>query len=161
MHSEQKYDSTSVIHMPEEEQERLFKKGVELLNAGKTLSALSSFEKASRINGNLSVGSYMAFCIAKERGQLKYAVSMCEENIKKEPANSIHYLNLGRIYLLMKMREKAVLCFREGLHYEPNAQIVDELDRLGTRKKPVIPFLRRSNPLNKYLGILFRKLKLR
>lgn len=161
MDSEQKNDFISVMHVPEEEQETLFRKGVELLKTGKTLSALSLLEKAAKISDNLSISSYIAFCIAKERGQLKYAVSVCEENIKKEPANSLHYLNLGRIYLLMKKKERAVLCFREGLHYEANAQIVDELDSLGTRKKPVIPFLRRSNPLNKYLGIFLRRLKLR
>lgn len=147
--------------MPEEEREKLFKRGVELLNAGETLSALSLFEKVAKISENLSISSYIAFCIAKERGQLKYAVSVCEENIKKEPENSVHYLNLGRVYLLMKQKEKAVSSFREGLHYESNAEIVYELDRLGTRRKPVIPFLRRSNPLNRYLGILFSKLKLR
>lgn len=29
---------------------------------------------------------------------------------------------------------------------------------MGIRAMPVIPFLERSNPINKYLGILFRRI---
>ena len=59
------------------------------------------------------------------------------------------------------MKLDAIKILREGLKHEKNQQIIDELDSLGTRKPPVLFFLRRSNPLNKYLGILLRKLGLR
>jgi hypothetical protein len=83
------------------------------------------------------------------------------EAIKKEPQNSLLYLNLGRIYRLSKRKGDAVKIFREGLKFEVNQQIIDELTKIGIRKRPVIPFLKRSNPLNKYLGVILHKLRLR
>lgn len=143
------------------EAERLYNKGLEALADGDTLYALACFEKALKMEDTPSICSYFAFCIAKERGQPSKAISLCEESIKKEPDNSAHYLNLGRIYLLIDKRADAINIFREGLKYELNSQIVDELNRLGTRKPPVIPFLKRDNPLNKYLGVILKFLRLR
>lgn len=137
----------------------LFKKGLESLAQGNTLSALSCFEKAINIDNSPIISSHYAFCIAKARGQVSKAISLCEEAIKKEPQNSLHYLNLGRIYLITNNKEDAIKTFREGLNYEPNQQIVDELNRFGPRKPPVIPYLKRSNPINKHLGIILRRKK--
>jgi tetratricopeptide (TPR) repeat protein len=141
--------------------ERLFMKGTEALAQDNTLSALSYFEKAMNIEDSLIISSYFAFCIAKERGQLNKAISLCEKAIKKDPENSIHYLNLGKIYLLSNKREDAIKIFSEGLNYEANQKIVDELNKLGTRKFPVMSSLKRSSLLNKYLGIMFDKMRLR
>jgi len=143
------------------EVERLFTKGLEALANGSILSALVFFEKAIKIENNPAIWSYLAFCIAKERGQFSKAISLCEEAIKKEPNNSAHYLNLGRIYLFTYKKAEAINIFREGLNYEANQQIVDELNKLIIRKPPVIPFLKRKNPLNKYLGIILKLLRLR
>jgi len=143
------------------ETKKLFDKGIEALTKGNIIYALSCFEKAIKIEENPLISSFLAFCIAKERGQVQKAISLCEDAIKKEPDNSFHYLNLGKIYLLEKKKAEAINIFRQGLHYEENQQIVDELDKLGTRKPPVIPFLKRNNFVNKYLGIILRRLKLR
>ena len=53
------------------------------------------------------------------------------------------------------------MVFRGGLKYWNNLQIIDELNKLATRKPPVISFLSRNNPINKFLGIIFTKLGLR
>ncbi len=145
--------------MPVKEAEELLKKGSDALAQGNTLFALSCFEKAINIENSPIISSYYAFCIAKARGQINRAISLCEEAIKKEPENSLHYLNLGRIYLITNNREDAIKTFREGLNYEANQQIVDELNRLVIRKPSIIPFLKRSNPINKYLGIILRRQK--
>jgi tetratricopeptide (TPR) repeat protein len=145
--------------VPDTEVEGFFTKGLEALAEGNTLSALSYLEKAINIDNSPVISSHYAFCIAKARGQVSKAVSLCEEAIKKEPKNSLHYLNLGRIYLITNNKEDAIKTFREGLNYEANQQIIDELNRLGPRKSPIIPFLKRSNLINKYLGITLRKEK--
>ncbi len=139
--------------------EGLLKKGLEALAQGDTLSALSYFEKAINIERSPAVCSCYAFCIAKERGQVSNAISLCEEAIQKEPGNSLHYLNLGRIYLIDNNRVEAIKTFRKGLNYEANPLIVDELNRLGPRKSPILPFLKRSNLINRYLGIMLRSKK--
>jgi tetratricopeptide (TPR) repeat protein len=141
------------------DKEGLLKKGLEAIAQGDTLSALSYFEKAINIEKSPAVCSSYAFCIAKERGQVSNAISLCEEAIQKEPGNSLHYLNLGRIYLIDNNRVEAIKTFREGLNYEANPLIVDELNKLGPRKPPIFPFLKRSNPINRYLGIVLRSKK--
>jgi len=62
---------------------------------------------------------------------------------------------------LKRKNEEAVNIFRQGLHYEENQHIADELNKIGTRKPLIIPFLKRSNVINKYLGIILSRLKLR
>ena len=147
--------------MNSSEAEKLFSKGLEFLSEGNTLSALSFFEKSLNIKDNPSVWSYYAFCIAKERGQITKSISLCVDAIKKQPDNSSHYLNLGRIYLFINNKKDAITIFREGLNQQSNQQIIEELNRLMTRKPPVIRFLDRNNPINKYLGRLFKALGLR
>jgi tetratricopeptide (TPR) repeat protein len=147
--------------MIESENVTLIDKGREALAKGDTLSALAFFEKALKMEENPTARSYLAFCMAKERGLLSKGISWCEESLRREPENSVHYLNLGRIYLLMKKREEAIRSFREGLRYGSKEEIADELHRLGIRSSPVLSFLKRSNPLNKYLGIFLRMLRMR
>ncbi len=154
-------DNVTYISNHPKKLERLLEKGVEAISQGKTTSALSYFEKAFNLGNSPVIISYFAFCIAKERGQVSKAISLCSEAIRKDPQNPIHYLNLGRIYLLADIKFDAVKILREGLKYEENQQIIDELNRLGARKPPIFPFLKRSNPLNKCLGLLLKKLRLR
>ncbi|MEW5745153.1 MAG: tetratricopeptide repeat protein [Nitrospirota bacterium] len=143
------------------EAEKLFVKGQSALQRGRTLPALACFEKALELTDTPLYRSYLAYCIAKERGQLKKAVSLCEEAIESEPRNPVHYLNLGRIYLHAKKKEEAVSIFREGLKHEMHEEIIDELQRLVSRKPPVFPFLKRENPINKYIGLVLSTLRLR
>lgn len=70
------------------------------------------------------------------------------------------YLNLGRAYLAAGRKKEAVDAFRQGLLVDKeNADLLWEMQRLGLRKKPPLPFLKRSNPLNKYIGLLLHKLR--
>jgi len=143
------------------EAQHLYEKGICYLSQGNSLAALSCFEHALSKENSPSVWSYYALCIAKERGQIRKAMLLCKDAIELEPGNSVHYLNLGRIYLFTGKKGEAVTIFREGLKRETNEQIIEELNNLETRKPPLIPFLRRENPINKYLGIILRKLRLR
>lgn len=147
------------MHNPEAKS--VFAKGLDALAHDDMLTALASFEKAKHIEDSPVINSYYAFCIAKERGQVSKAILLCEESIQKEPNNSLHYLNLGKIYLIDKSKTEAIRIFREGLNVDANHQIVEELNKLVIRKPPVISFLKRSNPANKYLGIILKKLRLR
>lgn len=147
--------------MPGTEVEKLFANGIEAINSGDMVSALAFFERVISMEDTPVIRSYYAFCIARERGQFKKAISMCEEAMQEEPENPIHYLNLGRVYLISGQRNDALQTLREGLHHGENKDIVDELIKLGMRKPPVIPFFKRENPLNKYLGLVLTRLGLR
>jgi tetratricopeptide (TPR) repeat protein len=147
--------------MPISEPEELFERGVRAVDRGDWLSGLSCFERAIQLESRPVYNSYLAACIARERGQYNKAVILCREAIELEPDNPVHYLNLGRIYLLQGLKNEAMKAFREGLPYDGEERIIGELDSLGTRKRPVIPFLKRNNAVNKYLGMVLNKLKLR
>jgi Flp pilus assembly protein TadD len=148
--------------MSSTEPEQLFANGVKAADKGNWVAALACFEKVVKSGGNPAGSSYLAVCIARERGQFNKADMLCKEALDIEPENPVHYLNLGRIFLLQGRKKEAIQAFREGLRRGGVEQrIIEELNRLGTRKGPVISFLKRDNPINKYLGILLTKLRLR
>ncbi|WP_298435742.1 hypothetical protein [Geobacter sp.] len=147
--------------MPGTDVDALINQGIKAANSGDTVYALECLEQAVKLRSTPRAWSYLAFCLARERQQIDYAVKICEEAIRKDPRSSSHYLNLGRIHLLAGRRTDAIRLFRQGLLYERNVQIEAELRRLGLRKPPVIGFLGREHVLNKYLGIMLTKLRLR
>lgn len=70
----------------------------------------------------------------------------------------VFYLNLGRAYLKAGNKSEAIAAFQDGLKNDPeNHDILWEMKKLGSRKKAAVPFLHRSNPINKYIGMLLGK----
>lgn len=141
--------------------DELFEKGIALLSDNNPLAALAFFEKAYTIKKAPAIQSYLGMCIALERGKITYGLMLCNDAILQESENPVHYLNLGRIYLKAGRRVDAIETFRKGLSFGDNQEIKQILDNLGTRKKPVFPFLPRNNFLNKYAGLMLHRLKLR
>lgn len=142
-----------------ENAKELFEKGLKALEEGRTPSALSFFEKASNLDPSPICQSYLAFCLAKERGQYKKAIALCSEAIENEPERADIHLNMGRIFLLSGNKAEAIKTLREGLGKSKDKRIITELERLGVRKKPAISFLSRKNPVNKYLGLIADRLR--
>ena len=147
--------------MPVTEEEGLFALGTEALIWGNTRTALEQFRKLVAIERLPIYCSNLAFCLAKEKQEFKLAVSLCNEAIKKEPKNSVHFLNLGRVYLQAGQKKDAARFLRMGLRYERNREIIAELEMLGARKSPPLSFLKRENPMNKYLGIILKNVGIR
>jgi len=147
--------------MPMTDEEELFSEGTDDLFWGNTRAALECFRKLVAMERRPVYCSLLGFCLAKEKGDVKLAISLCNEAIRKEPKNSDHYLHLGRVYLLAGFKKEGIRILRMGLRHERNREIVAELERLGTRKAPPLPFLQRGNPLNKYLGIILKKAGIR
>lgn len=72
----------------------------------------------------------------------------------------VFYLNLGRAYLAARNKKAAVEAFHIGLSYDnEHTDLLWEIRKLGIRKKPVVSFLPRSNPINKYIGMMLHKLR--
>jgi tetratricopeptide (TPR) repeat protein len=138
-----------------------FEEGLKALNSGRTGEALDWFAKAVAEEKTPLAVSYLAYCRAKEEGNCKKAIALCMEAIKDEPKNSEIYLNLGRVHLLAGQRKSAIRAFDLGLRYGRSPQIENELALIGRRKSPPLPFLSRSNRLNKFLGKLLKKMGLR
>jgi len=139
----------------------LIENGIAYLNDNNRLAALACFDKAFIIGKSPELLSYLSYCIATERGQIYEALKLCNNALSQETDNPVHYLNLGRIYLHAGKKEEALLILRKGLSFGDNQAIRSILEKIGTRGKPVFPFISRNNFLNKYVGILLHWLKLR
>ncbi|HEU0264320.1 MAG TPA: tetratricopeptide repeat protein [Geobacterales bacterium] len=141
--------------------DHLFQKGMEALAAHQTLAALTWFERAAAVGDSPSVRSCLAYLLARERGQLRKALLLCQGAITQEPHNYLHHLNLGRILLLAGDKSKALVTLRHSMELSPQPDVIAELQRLGVRKPPPFPSLPRNNPLNKFFGLILSRLRLR
>jgi len=114
--------------------------------------------------------SYYGCLLVLVERMYRRGVETCQTAIKKfqatgsyddEKMYAVFYHNLGRAFAASAKRNDAREVLKIGLSYDPgNYDIVKELRRLGTRTiKPPIPFLQRSNPLNKYIGMMLYKKK--
>jgi tetratricopeptide (TPR) repeat protein len=114
--------------------------------------------------------SYYGCLLVLVEKMYRKGIETCQKAIKKLQTNgsfdeealfAVVYHNLGRAYAAAGKRKEALEVLKIGLSYDPgNYDIIKELRRLGMRsKKPPIPFLQRSNPLNKYIGIMLYKKK--
>ena len=78
-----------------------------------------------------------------------------QDSLDKEMLYPLFYLNLGRAFVAASKKKDAIEAFTSGLKYDSsNNDLLKELRSLGSRKKPPVPFLDRSNPINKYIGML-------
>jgi tetratricopeptide (TPR) repeat protein len=147
--------------MSQDEAGELVAKGAEALARDQVYLALVCFERAIRLERTPLICSSLAYCLAKGRGQYREAIELGREAISREPAEPVHYYNLGRVHILAQDRKEAIAVLRQGLQLKMAPEILRELDALGARKPPVFPKLPRSHPLNKLFGRLLSRLGLR
>ena len=145
----------------EGEAEREFELARKALNKEDFEAALAHLEIALELNDNPCWYSYVGYCIAKGRGEFRTGVDLCQMALEMEPENPVHNLNLGKVYLASGNKKKAQLAFRDGLAKGGNEEILRMLVEFGMRNAPVFTSLPRSNPLNKFLGILLHRHALR
>ena len=138
-----------------------FGKGIEALRHNHLFLARTCFEQAAVEGKDPASCSYLAWCRAKTRGEYTEAVALAREALESERENPVHYLNLGRIHLLAGDKERAIEVFRQGIPFDTWGEIARELDQLGSRKPPVIPSLKRSHPINRFLGRILTRIGLR
>jgi tetratricopeptide (TPR) repeat protein len=75
-----------------------------------------------------------------------------------ESTKSVLYLNLGKAYLAAGKRKFAFEAFQKGIQSDKrNTELLSELQKMGIRKLPPLPFLNRSNPVNAFLGKMLHK----
>jgi tetratricopeptide (TPR) repeat protein len=73
---------------------------------------------------------------------------------------SVFYLNLGRAFVAAGRKKDAIDALKKGLKYDSgNIDLKKELQGLGERKQPPVPFLDRTNPINKYIGMILKSEK--
>ncbi len=145
-----------------------FKEFHHLLRRGNPKSALNTLKAAiEKFPADPFILSYYGCLVAIVEDNPKEGIKICKNALQRlncsvpfgnEFFYPVFYLNLGRAYLSDNNKAEAIKSFHEGLKNDPeNHDILWELKKLGTRKKTAIPFLTRSNPINKYIGMLLSK----
>ena len=144
--------------------ETRFQRGLLAQKDGRGLEALALFEAAieleKRLGGRTPQARYLSYyglALARDAGQLREGAEFCRQAIALEFFNADLCWNYGRVLLLLDRRKEAFGAFLKGLKVQKNHQaILAELARMGWRKRPVIGFLPRANPINAALGKMFR-----
>ncbi len=111
--------------------------------------------------------SYYGLLLVLVYKRYRIGIETCQRAIEKlkkegsidEEMYPVLYYNLGKSFAAAGKRKEALEALKIGLAYDwGNNDIKKELLSMGMRKKtPSIPFLDRSNPLNKYIGIMLYK----
>ena len=137
----------------------------QLLREGKGSAALSILRHAlDRFPADPFLLSYYGCLLAVVEHKAKEGIRICEDALTSlgtsMPFGSeffypAFYLNLGRAYMKGGRKKEAIQAFHQGLQHDPhNSDILWEIKKIGTRNKPLMPFLSRKNPINKYIGML-------
>ena len=114
---------------------------------------------AERSHGDLSHASlylsYLGCAIARLEERHKEARALCEQAVKVEFFQPENWANLAEVMLLSGERREAIDAVRQGLRIDPHNERLQQLQAsLGCRRRPVVGFLGRANPLNHILGRL-------
>jgi len=145
--------------MAAEFSEEKFKQGMQFLKDNNLEKATRAFEKAYKEDKeNARYMSYYGMCAAMRWGEIGLGIELCTRAVKREFYKTEYYINLSMVYLKAGNKKGAVAVLKKGLRFDPENDIIHkELIKLGAREKSLIPFLMRSNPINKFLGMFFRK----
>ena len=130
----------------------LFRRGAQALQAKRYAESYRFLQAALEKERSPEHLSQYGVALAHHTGEIRTGIALCQEAVKAEPKNAEHFLRLGTVYLIGGRRKEAIRIFHLGLRVGRHPGIMKMLQALGHRAEPTLPFLSRSNPLNKYLG---------
>lgn len=147
-----------LVHSAEES----FRQGLRALRDARTLEALALFEAAIELERRLGTSdiqarylSYYGLCLALQGHRHRDGVYFCREATTREQYNADLFFNLGRACISARRRREAFDAFERGLRLQPEHEgIRKAMGLMGARRRPALPFLSRSNPVNVMLGRL-------
>lgn len=103
--------------------------------------------------------AYLGYGVARYQGKPRDGLRLCRHALELEFYQPENYLFLARTHSLLGDRRAAIDVLDRGLQVDPTHHDLLRLrTELGQRKRPVLPFLTRHNPLNRLLGQLRHKL---
>lgn len=140
---------------------QLLNEALQNFESNNILESLLLLQEAEKLHSTPKLRSYLAYCNARMNNKISAGIRSCKQAIEEEPTVADHYLNLGRIYMLINKRGPAIQIFRKGSKFGPNKQLMIEMRKFGVRKPPAIPSLHRDHIINRKLGKVMSRLKLR
>jgi tetratricopeptide (TPR) repeat protein len=142
--------------------EAAFEQGVAAFLCGDAASAHTSFERAHRRDPRdpRYMSWYGLTLVLVERNS-NLGVVLCDQALRAG-ADPDLLLNQARVHLALNQRERTVKALKRGLELWPDHPgLLRARDTLGWRRRPVLPFLSRNSPVNRWLGRLRHRFVLR
>jgi Flp pilus assembly protein TadD len=130
--------------------------GIAAFAARDLTGAHAAFERAHRRDPRDPVtASWYGLTLVLVEKNSNLGVQLLEQALRAAGPDPVLLLNSARVHLALNQRERAARAVTRGLELWPDdARFLAARDALGTRRAPVVPFLSRSNPLNRVLGRL-------
>lgn len=151
----------------DQQQLQVVEKGIALCRAGRWKEGLVCLAQVAEADRErLQLGSlfysYLGYGIARYQRRYWDGLSLCEHAVRMEFFQPENHLNLARTYLLRRNRRKAVEALHNGLRLDGTHGGLRRLQRdLGYRSRPVISFLSREHPINRWFGWLRHRVRKR
>jgi tetratricopeptide (TPR) repeat protein len=134
--------------------EEQYRRGRVLLAESRDPEALECFRSAHQIDrANPRYRSFYGLGLALVERRFEKALELCRSAAKEEFFNPELYHNLARVHMAFGFKSEAIRYLRRGLMIDPaNRGLATDLERLGRRRMPVLQFLPRNHPVNRWLG---------
>jgi tetratricopeptide (TPR) repeat protein len=144
---------------PSAEATALFEDGLVRYRQGDAVEAHALFERAHRrAAADARMMSWYGLTLVLVEKNSNLGISYCDQALRLAGPEPELFLNLARAHLALGQRERAVKAIVRGLAAAPlDPALKAAQTSMGWRRRPVFPFLDRSNPLNRWLGRLRHK----
>jgi len=135
---------------------REFKTGLTFLRDNYANKALPHMRRATELEkNNPYYMSYLGVVLARSEKKWGEAERLCDAAVRMKRNQAQLYLNLAEVYATAGRREEAVEALLAGMKFaRRDVRLTIAMNRLVTRRAPVLAFLERKHPLNRQLGIL-------
>ncbi len=136
--------------------EEHFRRGCAALECNNHTIALEHFRAAQRVDPNSPrYRSYYGLCLGIASRRFDQALELCRAAAREEFYNPEMYRNLAQVHLAFGFKAEGIRYLRRGLMIDPaNEPILEDLRRLGVRRKPPLGFLPRRHVVNRWIGML-------
>lgn len=99
------------------------------------------------------VYSFLGYGMAYRENRVRDGLKLCEKAIEISFYDADNYYNLARVHNLRGNRRSVAKTIEAGLKIDPeHAGLLAMKRKLGERRAPVVKFLKRTHPLNIFLG---------
>jgi hypothetical protein len=137
---------------------QLAERGVNYCRQGDWDTGMACLARVAEVdNGGMELPSlfysYLGFGIAYRERRIREGLDLCRHACRISFYEPENFINLARTCLLAGARAEAFRAIRRGYALDSGNATLRKLHRkLGVRRPPVLRFLSRQNPLNRWLG---------
>lgn len=133
-----------------------FEEGLRRYRARDFAGAHAAFARAHRLAPrDPRVTSWYGLTLVVVERNLSLGARYCDEALRAAGPEPELLLNQARVELWLGHRQRAVRALARGLELAPeDPGLLAAREAMGWRRRPVLPFLSRRNPLNVWLGKL-------